>query len=190
MKKYYYSPFQVGQVFPETIGAHDHCQIDVTEEGFMFYIISSNPTNLEMSNYLSDRKKIRLTLVPDVMLFTFSFGNSGWFYEAPFNPHLSPKVNFNGAIEDICDHMYMGVIDSMTGKLVYSRLLGMSQEMKGALKAGISMLRMSDFDRNVYNALVEGIDDDYTVQEIANVAVVESDLDDGTAAGIELVNLF
>ena len=97
---------------------------------------------------------------------------------------------FNEAIEDICDHMYMGVIDSMTGKLVYSRLLGMSQEMKGALKAGISMLRMSDFDRNVYNALVEGIDDDYTVQEIANVAVVESDLDDGTAAGIELVNLF
>jgi hypothetical protein len=172
IKKYIYSDYYVGQIFPEEIGKPDYTKFDITDRGSILFMTMKNPTTYEIQQMSSAKKRMRLSCLADIMWMTFKFGDLEWT-EAPYTPHLSKWVHFPQDINTVCKDISFVLIDSTDGIVKYCEHLQYNETFIAALKTGIMLLLAQDFNKDIYDILVDMVKSKYTTKQIAEIAVAE-----------------
>lgn len=160
-----FTSYVVGKQFPLNRKRHgDGCAFEYLGTGPSILIYYSNPTDIEIDRVETAPFDVGFFSYKSVLYVIANIG--GDIIECPFNVNMhaeAQSLKSTGGKQGI---LSIFLIDADTNILKAMRLTGMPPQFADALWESVSTQFDEAFDKNQYNALVDAIEEQYSVEEL------------------------
>lgn len=163
--------YEVGQVIDNFRNHAEGTQFDLADDGAAMIIFFNRPTNNEIEQFKAGKSfEIRFVELKDVIMITAKIGNLNWM-DAPYTPHLSKNLT---KIQLPNENQGLGLtlmlVDAVTGEIKHIKFLGLSERFTKKLYGTVMELKVKEFDKNSYIAVLNSIFTSYDTKQIVKMS--------------------
>lgn len=163
--------YEVGQVIDNFRNHAEGTQFDLADDGATMIVFFNRPTNNEIEQFKAGKSfEIRFVELKDVIMITAKIGNLNWM-DAPYTPHLSKNLT---KIQLPNENQGLGLtlmlVDAVTGEIKHIKFLGLSERFTKKLYGTVMELKVKEFDKNSYIAVLNSIFTSYDTKQIVKMS--------------------
>lgn len=163
--------YEVGQVIDNFKHHAEWTQFDLADDGATMIVFFNRPTNNEIEQFKAGKSfEIRFVELKDVIMITAKIGNLNWM-DAPYTPHLSKHLTkFQFPNENQGLGLTLMLVDAVTGEIKHIKFLGLSERFTKKLYGTVMELKVKEFDKNSYIAVLNSIFTSYDTKQIVKMS--------------------